>query len=1849
MLDLGSTGSVSRPLSRQSGCSSTHSSSHSVKRIEAVAEAAATQEVLAVLEEQEKEETELQMLEAENLARQQAIQDKRRKLARLEEAKKLNTARARVRVYDEAEENIEATDLLYGSEVLPELRVTDSTVLPVTTHSLNASSPPFIPQSLAVTSQAPCPQQLPQSPPASVLRPQEQNSLDLVNVLVEAMSANRLPTPEPAVLTGDPLKFKDWQLSFETLIERKNIPKNEKLYYLRKYLGGTAKKAVEGFLLLGTEAAYDSAWKLLEKRFGDPFLIGKSLRDKLHAWPKIGSKDACELREFADFLKSCEAAMSHVKMLEVLNDCVESQKILLKLPDWLVSTWNRKVMEVRQVKAEYPPFKVFVDFLSKEADLACDPISSIQALKSVESEKPRHPRSQIVQAKTLTTSTTQSSITSCVFCKRTGHILDKCRSFTEKTVQDRVKFVHTEKLCFGCLKTGHHSRKCDNKSTCEKCQKRHPTCLHDDKFKERQRPIHLNGGEISKDKADTTERTATATSNRVIQEGLSTQTSSILPVWVSSIKQPDQELLVYALLDTQSDTTFILDEVAQGLNTNRENVSLRLSTMSAKSTVIPCQKLTGLQVRGYNSEKRIPLPPVFTREFIPVNRLHIPTSETALKWPHLEQLSETIPPQLDCEVGLLIGYNCQRALLPREILSGDENHPYAQRTDLGWSIVGCSHSTSDDSDPIGFSHRIIVRQVTPTVHPSVQLKKEVHFACRTQVKEINPLDIIKTLESDFTDHSADDNPVSQEDLLFLSKVKAGIRQKEDGHYELPLPFKTDKPNLPDNKQCAVHRLSSLERRLRRNEQYYMDYVNFMNEIISRRDAEKVPQSELDNQPAWYIPHHGVYHPHKPGKIRVVFDCSARYQETSLNDHLLTGPDLTNTLVGVLCRFRKGPIAIMCDIEKMFHQFHVAREHQDYLRFLWWDGGDLDSEPSVYRMKVHLFGAASSPGCSNFGLKYLASQGQGKFSKEAIKFIQRSFYVDDGLTSVRSTAEAIRLVKESRALCKTGNLWLHKFVSNDEGVIATIPPQECAQTKDLNMALGQGRGLPTPALGELHIERALGVQWCVEADEFQFRVVVKENPLTRRGVLSTVASVYDPLGFVAPFLLVGKQILQTLCRDKVSWDEPLPEHIQPQWESWLKDLPHLAALRIPRSYLPSNFGEVSLYELHNFSDASFKGYGACSYLRAVSETGQISCSLVVGKARVAPTKLTTIPRLELSSAVTSVRIGDIIRGELEIENVQEYYWTDSKVVLGYVNNDAKRFQTFVANRIQRIRSSTKPEQWRYVNSEDNPADGASRGLTAQNLPHEVGMVGEVEATDPELRRVHVHAVKAKEQNPMVNRLTKFSDWSRVVRAIARLKRFVREFKGFQSRTNESTNLEERREAEIFIIKLVQEDAFAEDIKKIRGKKEHTLSRHNRLRQLNAFLDETNVLRVGGRLSQSALHHDVKHPAILPKKSHASALLVKHHHERIHHQGRGMTMNELRANGIWVLGCGSVVSSHIYKCVKCRRYRRTTEVQQMANLPEERIETSPPFTYCGLDCFGPFIVKEGRRELKRYGLLFTCLCSRAVHIETLDDLTTDAFINALRSFIAIRGPVRQLRCDRGTNFVGARKELSELLEGMDQDRTRALGCEFVLNVPSASHMGGVWERQSRTIRSILITMLDKSASRLDTTTLRTFLYETMAIINSRPLSVEHLHDPTGPEPLTPNHILTMKSSVILPPPGQFCKEDLYLHKRWRRVQFLANEFWQRWKREYLLNLQQRQKWQKTSRNLQADDIVILKDDSAPRNRWKLARVVEALPSADGKVRKLKLLLSDTTFDKGKPITKSVYLERPVHKVVTLLEAT
>lgn len=319
--------------------------------------------------------------------------------------------------------------------------------------------------------------------------------------------------------------------------------------------------------------------------------------------------------------------------------------------------------------------------------------------------------------------------------------------------------------------------------------------------------------------------------------------------------------------------------------------------------------------------------------------------------------------------------------------------------------------------------------------------------------------------------------------------------------------------------------------------------------------------------------------------------------------------------------------------------------------------------------------------------------------------------------------------------------------------------------------------------------------------------------------------------------------------------------------------------------------------------------------------------------------------------------------------------------------------------------------------------------------------------------------------------------------------------------------------------------------------------------------------------------------------------------------------------------------------------------MSDVPKERVTPSAPFTYTGMDVFGPWYIKDGRKTLKRYGLIFTCMSSRAIHLETLNTMETDSFINALRRFINRRGKVGELRSDQGTNFIGARNELTVAKDELHRQQVKNFlvknDCdwiEFNFNVPSASHMGGIWERLIRTVRSVLSSLLNELGTQLDDETLRTLMTETENIVNSRPLTVTHLSDPLSPEPLTPNHLLTSKTTVVLPPPGTFERPDLYSRKRWRRVQYLANQFWIRWQREYCNLLYKRQKWSDVRRNSQVGDIVLICDHDLPRNQWPLARVAKVYPSEDKLVRKVQLLyLKDE---------KRKFLDRPIHKLVLIL---
>ena len=293
----------------------------------------------------------------------------------------------------------------------------------------------------------------------------------------------------------------------------------------------------------------------------------------------------------------------------------------------------------------------------------------------------------------------------------------------------------------------------------------------------------------------------------------------------------------------------------------------------------------------------------------------------------------------------------------------------------------------------------------------------------------------------------------------------------------------------------------------------------------------------------------MFHPQKPDKVRVVFDCSAKHRDVSLNDQLLQGPDLTNSLVGVLTRFREEPVALIADIEAMFYQVRVPPSDCDALRFLWWPEGNLCEEPVEYEMRVHLFGGASSPSCANFALKKTAKDNQRDFSPEVIETVERNFYVDDCLKSVGREDEAVDLARQLRELLARGGFKLTKWLSNSRKVMESLPESERASV------------LKSLDFNSWAVERALGVQWNISSDQFGFKIAIKDRPATRRGILSIVSSIYDPLGFAAPFLFQAKLILQDLCRKKLDWDEEIHEEFLKRWQAWLQELPKLEQLAV----------------------------------------------------------------------------------------------------------------------------------------------------------------------------------------------------------------------------------------------------------------------------------------------------------------------------------------------------------------------------------------------------------------------------------------------------------------------------------------------------------------------------------------------------------------------------------------------------------------------------------------------------------------------------------------------------------------
>nr|XP_039264536.1 uncharacterized protein LOC120340360 [Styela clava] len=508
---------------------------------------------------------------------------------------------------------------------------------------------------------------------------------------------------------------------------------------------------------------------------------------------------------------------------------------------------------------------------------------------------------------------------------------------------------------------------------------------------------------------------------------------------------------------------------------------------------------------------------------------------------------------------------------------------------------------------------------------------------------------------------------------------------------------------------------------------------------------------------------------------------------------------------------------------MYLRVILDSRDRDAMRFLWYPNDDLGKKPIDLRMCSHVFGATSSPSIASFVLKRVADDNLTNADLETIQTVRRSFFVDDGVKSKRTVNETLQLINQLIELLASGGFCLTKFACNKIEVMEAIPEADrSTATKALDFST------------EL-TERTLGIYWNMVHDVFKVRVEIEFRPSTRRGMLSMLGQVYDPLGFIQPFLIPAKRILQDLCFLGYSWDDPVEGDLYDGWEKWISTLPSLRELTIQRCYKPEGF-EAANVQLHCFCDASRVGYGAVAYLRLENESGEVHCAFVKGTARVTPKKLVTIPRLELTAAVVATEVAHSVTNALDYEIHEICYWTDSMTVLQMLNSRSQRFKTFVANRVNIIQSISDVSQWSHVPTNENPADIASRGLMPDKLDKAklwfqgpsflwqqsvswpgTSSVSDTIPTNSDLHcEIKVNLVEVQKRSQYFPELiNRYSTWEKLSRTIAWMLRFKFFILWKTCRSNDSPmtgdlTVTELSVATIQICKLAQIESFSPEL-------------------------------------------------------------------------------------------------------------------------------------------------------------------------------------------------------------------------------------------------------------------------------------------------------------------------------------------------------------------------------------------------------------------------------------------------------
>ncbi|KAJ8720880.1 hypothetical protein PYW08_006345 [Mythimna loreyi] len=1572
------------------------------------------------------------------------------------------------------------------------------------------------------------------------------------------------------------IAFKD--LFTESIHNNRSISYAQKMQFLKAKVRGEPERLIQ-HLHISTEN-YKVCWDILNHRYNNTNLLFSSHLNILLSLPNMQQQSASQIKKMYDTTNECLNAVKNLGVDVNSWDPFIVHVLALKLDQQTHSEYT----DSRKNPRDLPVLSEFMGFLENKFTSLEASRRKQDGQKTTSDHKSQHEHNSKKHFQKFIKSFTNNSATKklwkCPVCNENHHVFN-CKTFLESTSDSKRKIINKLNLCRNCL-YDHKGKACFSNKRCRECQGDHNTLLHES----------FSGSGNSKSDASTStfkeRKSVTHVSNPEISETL-LPTAQIKVMGVNGVYYP-----MRALIDQGSQISLITENAAQLLGLPRKACKGTVMGVGAKES--NCKGVIHIEASAVYTDY------TFSTEVLIMKTLlyNLPNrSFQKPSWACLEHVNLADPEyNLSRPVDILLGADVFSSIIMNGLIKEGDSQVVAQQTRLGWIISGNVKS----------------------------------YQCSVVLNDIEDIQRFWEIE-DVVDDSQ--NKLSEEDYECVQRYKADTSRREDGRYVVRLPLKANiEKKLGESRHKAIGQFYQLEKKLSNNDNIQSSYRSFIHEYIKLGHMQ---ESTFDkNQLSCYLPHHCVMKSDSTTTaLRVVFNASAKTSSgLSLNDLMYSGPNLQKDLFSLILKWRQYEFAYTADLEKMFRQIFCHKDDLKYQKIIWRDSPNQVLRE--YELLTVTYGTKAAPFLAIMTLRQLANDERYKYPAAA-KVLEEDFYMDDLLSGHHTLQEAKQLQKDLIDLLKSGGFNLRKWSSNKTELLDGV------STTDEVFDFRHQESTKT-----------LGLRWHPTEDQFTFQSkinVLSSKTVTKRSLLSDISKIFDPLGWLSPITTKLKLLFQAVWQQQLNWDDQVPEEMVKQWSLMTEDLQHINEFKLPRWLQCHRKGTI---KLHGFCDASSKAFACVIYCIYENEdTNQISkVSLVTGKARLVPTnKDITLPRLELSAAVLLSKLMYTVTQCLVGHDIEIFAWSDSTAVLGWLKGDPSRWKRFVANRVKQVTDIIPSNSWRYVKSAENPADCASRGMSVEQLKqHTIWWHGPswlpsfdknqseetpVYDTCEEIRAITTSQVTATKTQPndVINTiLSKYSSFARMTRILAWILRISARSQPKQS----FLTITELRRAKYILIKYVQQYEFAEEIKSLQN--QQSVDTKSKLLNLNPYLDEHGLLRVGGRINNARISKNMQHPIIIPHSGILTDRLIDQGHQMTFHGGARITLAWLRQE-FWIIGGNRAVKKRIHNCVTCRRHNPVKNTQIMGDLPESRCNPSRPFHHTGVDFTGFVGIKankgRGIKTTKGYIAVFVCMATKAVHLELVSDLTSAGFLAALRRMAARRGAPSHIYSDNGTNFVGANKALREeyinLQTTLDDEFYRAITdmqIQWHFNAPSWPSAGGLWEAAVKSLKYHIKRVVCEQ--KLTYEEYSTLLAQLEACLNTRPLCAIS-EDPEDIDYLTPSHFLSSGPTLTI------IETERDARTRWHFTQKIFGDIWKRWKTEYLCQLSARSKWRQQRSNLKVDDIVIIQDANLPPGKWALGRIIELHPGMDGNVRVVSIKTKNGVIKR--PITKLCLL--PVHK--------